>query len=222
MQYIPIKQVEKDQKILFAVPAIPLKNTKNSIVQKIPHPIGSDTLFYETLEEAKNAVLLAGFSYVLPDGQKGYRTVKSEKMSDINSNYEQIVLNSIADKINSSNSTVAAAAVTAIAEFPNEKTFDILFEKIGEDDDKIRKNAISGICRYGGILADRIIEALQSSNWVVRNSAISVISNLSQDNKIDMENFIIPLSKVCNDVNTIVQANALLTIASVYKQYKKR
>lgn len=222
MQYIPVKKVLKDNKEVFAVPAIPLKNTKNSVVQKIPHPLGSDSLFYDDIEEAKKAILLAGFSYVLPDGKKGSKEpVKDKKVSAVQ-NYEKIVLDSIIGKINSGNSSVAASAVLAIAEFPNEQTFDILFEKIGEDDEKIRKNAIDGICRYGAILTERITDCLTSSNWVVRNSALTIIANLSEDKKVDIEKFILPLAKVCDDSNTIVQANALSTIALIYKQYKKR
>ena len=70
MQYIAIKKEIKDGKEVFAVSAIPLKNTNKAIVQRIPHPLGSDILTYENLEEAKDAVLLAGFSYILPDGKK--------------------------------------------------------------------------------------------------------------------------------------------------------
>ena len=46
------------------------------------------------------------------------------------------------------------------------------------------------------------------------------IINLTLNN-IDLEKFIIPLSETTNDSNTIVQANALTTLAKVYQTFQK-
>jgi len=221
MQYIAIKQEEKNGQTIFVVNAIPLKNKNKSVVQRIPHPLGSDSLEYKTLEEAKNAVSRAGFSYILPDGKKEIpqRPVKSEKISK--DNYEDLIFSTIINKIKSTNTNVCAAAILALSEFPREETFEILFDKIGEDNDLIRKNAISGICRHGRILQDKIIEALNSSNWITRNSAITCIANLLDDNGTDYEKFIQPLAAACEDANPVVQANALTTLAQVYQNYQK-
>ncbi len=70
-------------------------------------------------------------------------------------------------------------------------------------------------------LQNRIIEALNSSNWVVRNSAITCIQTLAENDYSAIENFILPLTMVCDDDNTIVQANALSTIAKTYAKYKQ-
>ena len=155
------------------------------------------------------------------DGQKGTKATTKQKIVQHGFDYEKIVLDSIKGKINSNNSTVSAAAILAISEFPGEETFDILFEKLGEDNDQVRKNAIAGICRYGNILNERIIDTLKSPNWVARNSAITCISTLCENDSADVEKFIIPLGEACNDGNTIVQANALSTVAKVYQKYKK-
>lgn len=221
MQYVTIKSEVKNGEEYFAVSAIPLKNTNKSIVQKIPHPLGSDVLVYSTLEEAKDAVTRAGFSYILPSGEKGSKTTPQQKIVESGYNYERIILDAIKDKVNSTNSTVSASAILAISEFPNEEIFDILFEKLGEDNDLVRKNAISGICRYGNLLQDRVISSLKSSNWVERNSAISCIASMIDGSNVDIEKFIIPLTEVCSDSNTIVQSNALGVLASVYQSYKK-
>lgn len=221
MQYIAIKKEEKDGKEFYVVNAIPLKNKNKSVVQKIPHPLGSDILRYETIEDAKDAIVRAGFSYVLPDGRKGTKPTPKATKTSTGYDYSQLVLDAIMDKVESSNSSVAAAAILALAEFPTEQTFDILFDKIGEDNDLIRKNAISGICRYGNILQDKIINALKSTNWVTRNSALACILNLTEIGNCDLEKFIIPLSETTNDSNTIVQTNALTTLGKVYQTYQK-
>lgn len=220
MQYIAIKEEHRNGKSVYIINAIPLKNSTRTIVQKIPHPLGADSLTFETLELAKEAISRAGFSYILPDGKKG--TIKpNTQINENNKNYEQLILSVIKEKTESSNATVAAAAVSALSICPNEETFDILFNKIGEDNDLIRKNAISVICRFGNLLQDRIIESLKSPNWVVRNSATSCINQLAENADIDLEKFIIPLAKTCNDSNTIVQANAISTLSKVYQNFKK-
>lgn len=221
MQYVAIKQEEKNGALVFVVNAISLKNKNQSVVQKIPHPLGSDAIIYKTLDEAKIAVSRAGFSYILPNGKKETPERVVNQVSDHKDNYENLILSAIKDKINSPNTNVSAAAILAISEFPNEETFEILFEKLGEDNDSIRKNAISGICRYGKILQDKIIAALESSNWITRNSAISCIVNLLDDKNVNLEKFIEPLVKASDDVNPIVQSNALTSLALVYQNYHK-
>lgn len=221
MQYVAIKREEKNGKLYFVVSAIPLKNKNKAVVQKIPHPLGSDILMYENLEDAKDAITRAGFSFVLPNGEKGHAKPKNVVKPASSADYEDTVFNVLIEKVNSANSNVAASAILALSEFARIETFDILFNKIGEDNDLIRKNAIAGICRYSGILQDRIINSLKSSNWVERNSALTCIRNITDDGSIDIEKFLLPLTQICNDDNTIVQANALVTIAKVYAQYKQ-
>ncbi|MCM1339669.1 MAG: hypothetical protein NC191_08365 [Muribaculaceae bacterium] len=220
MQYVTIKQEEKDGQEVFAVNAIPLKNSNKSVVQRIPHPLGTDVLRFNSLEEAKDAIVRAGFSYILPNGEKG--TKSAVKMSVTpGMDYSQLVFETVKDKTNSSNTNVAASALLAISVFKNEEAFDILFNKIGEDNDLIRKNAVAGICAHAALLSERIIDSLKSSNWVERNSALSCIANIAENGNVDLEKFIVPLTEVCNDSNTIVQANALATLANVYKNYLK-
>lgn len=222
MQYIAIKEEEQNGKSTYIINALPLKNTNKAIVQKIPHPLGSDKLIFDTLEEAKGAIVRAGFAYILPNGQKGVNSGNNTAVKTHNIGYNEIVLGAIKAKINSSNANVAAAAIMAISEFPTEETFDILFEKIGEENDQIRKNAISGICRYVNLLQNRIIESLKSSNWVVRNSSLTCIQNAIEYGSIEIEPFLIPLTFSCDDTNTIVQANALITLANAYHEYQKQ
>ena len=190
-------------------------------MQKIPHPLGSDGMEFKTLEEAKDAITRAGFSYILPDGKKETKPQKSNKITYVENNYEELIYNAIKEKTNSANSNVCASAILAISEFPKDETFEILFSKFGEDNDLVRKNAISGVCRYGKILQPKIIKTLESQNWIAKNSAISCISNLATNADIELEKFIVPLINATNDSNPIVQTNALQALAIVYQNYKK-
>lgn len=225
MNYVLIKQSEKDGNVCFTVNAISLPIKNKSVTQKIPHPMGTDILVFDTLEDAKNAVARSGFAYILPNGEKGTNSTNSVKTPTYQENiysinYEDIVMKTVLNKVKSTNSSVVASSLQALIGFNTEQTFNILFEKLGDDNDIIRKTAISGICAYGNILQDRIIDALKSPNWVVRNSALICISNLTENESMDMEKFIIPVVEACEDSNTIVQSCALTTLASVYKSYK--
>lgn len=173
MQYIAIKEERnKTDERVYIVNAISLKNKNKSVIQKIPHPLGTDSLIFKDIEEAKTAITRAGFSYILPNGEKEITIPKPQSRTSTTNKYEKLIFETIKKNINSTNSNVSASAILAITEFPNEETFKILFDKIGEENEQIRKNAISGICRYGQHLQERIIKSLYSGNWVCRNSAI--------------------------------------------------
>ena len=101
MQYVAIKKEIKNNKEIFVVNAIPLKNKNKSIVQKIPHPLGSDGMEFKTLEEAKDAITRAGFSYILPDGKKETKIPqKINKITYTENNYEELIYNAIKEKTN--------------------------------------------------------------------------------------------------------------------------
>ncbi len=221
MQYIAIKEeTDANGETHFIINAIPLKNKNKTVVQKIPHPTGSDTLSFKTLEEAQKAIERAGFAPINPDGKK--IVLKQQKLNaNDDKDYEKQILNLVHNKINSSNPNICQAAISVLSEFPTEENFNILFDKLGEENDQIRKNAISAICKYGNLLSDKIIEALSNENWVTRNSAINCIKVLSEDKNIDTEQYIKPLIKTCNDTNAIVQSNALTVLGIVWQNYKK-
>lgn len=223
MQYIAIKE-ETDSKgnKIYTINAIALKNKNRTVVQKIPHPTGTDVLVYNTLAEAQDAVERAGFAVINPDGKKSTSLKNKTKISTTDEkNYEELILNLLHKKINSSNPNICQAAIPVLSEFPSEETFNILFEKLGEENDLIRKNAISAICKYGNMLSDKIIDALSNSSWVTRNSALNCIKVLTDDKNIDIERYIEPLIKTCDDSNPIVQANAISVLGVVYQNYKK-
>ena len=48
MQYIAIKEDVQNGKTVYIINALPLKNTNKAVVQKIPHPLGSDNLVFDT------------------------------------------------------------------------------------------------------------------------------------------------------------------------------
>ena len=222
MKYIAIKQEQRENSTVFIVSAITLKNSRNTVVQKIPHPLGSDIIEFSTLDEAQQAIFRAGFSCVLPNGTKQeVKNPTSKNNEEVVDNYEKAIFELLKNKTKSNNQSVVATSIGAISDFANRETYDILFSFLGEENEQIRKNAISGICKYATILKTEIIEELNNPNWVVRNSILTCISKIIETTNINTEDFIIPVMKTCEDINPIVQTNAISTISKLYQNYKK-
>ena len=69
MKYVKIKEITSHEgETLYKVNAIVLESTGGEKKKKIPHPLGTETMIFKSLEKAKEAVALSGFEYVLPDG----------------------------------------------------------------------------------------------------------------------------------------------------------
>ena len=222
MKYIAIKQEQRQDREVFIVSAITLKNSKNTVVQKIPHPLGSDIIEYSTLDEAQQAIFRAGFSCVLPNGVKqDAKTSISKNNEEVVDNYEKAIFNLLKNKTKSNNQSVVATAISAISDFASQETYEIMFSFLGEENEQIRKNAISGICKYATILKNEIIEELSNSNWVVRNSILTCISKIIETTNMNTQDFIMPVMKTCDDINPIVQTNAISTLSKLYQSYKK-
>ena len=89
MQYVSIKKEKNNttNKIQFIVNALVFEG-KNGQQRKIPHPLGHSTMNFESLDDAKRAIELAGFAYILPDGTKEINITKNNSLDD----YENKIL----------------------------------------------------------------------------------------------------------------------------------
>lgn len=222
MQYITIKREIKneDGQIRFLVPALTLKNSQGDTKQKIAHPLGNDYLEFDTLEDAIKSIEISGFKYILPDGTK---QVKYNKNSNSDPNtYEELVYNSLIEKTNDINSSVVAAAITALSEMAEFKLLDVFIEKMGEDNEATRTSAINAILPLGNLATEKLLQALKDENWVRRNSALIVLQRLINLKNVDVEKLFLPIVEMLKDSNTIVRTSAIVTLGLNYKLYKKQ
>lgn len=222
MQYIAIKKEFKDidGKVIYLVPALTLKNSQGATKQKIAHPLGNDYLVFDTIEEAIKSIELSGFKYVLPDGTKQVESVKNTDL--LNGSYEELVYNSLIEKTKDINSSIVAAAITALGEMTDIKLLDIFIEKMGEDNEAIRVSSINSILPFGNRAIPKLLKALKDENWVKRNSALITIQRMIDSENVDVENLFYPLIEMLKDNNTIVRTTAITTLGKNYKIYKKQ
>jgi len=212
MQYIPIKQ-DNDK---FVVPAIKLENSKG--VKRIPHPLGRDSITFNTLEEAKKAIELAGFEAMLPNG----RVTISQEVSSTNDAYDSKIIDALIKETKDFNPNIVACAINALSEINNANCLDIYLDKLGEDNEKIRQNSIEAIVKFGLKALPNVFNSLKSENWVTRNSAISCLQKLCEIDDVPIEDIINCLLQMLEDNNPVVKCSVIETLGIAYKTYKKQ
>ncbi len=224
MNKIAIKKkfLKNENKHVYYVQALSLKNNINKVSLLIPHPHGTDIMEFESLEEAAAAVKKSGFEYELPEGefvsQESVETLAKNKRN----NLENILFNKFKSKVNAINPSIAAAAITSFAELNDIEAIDIFIEKLGEENEKIRSAAINALVSYKELVLDKLIDALTNSNWVTRHSAITCLLRISEISDVDVEKIIIPIINRMDDSNAIVQALAISAAGTIYKNSVKR
>jgi len=214
MDYIFIKHDKKTNKYL--VSAIKIMHEKGE--RKIPHPIGNDTIEFDNIEDAKLAIQTAGFKCVLPDGKMPIE----KEINKNNLQYDKVIFEALLKEAQSSNSNIVASAIESLSEINSQNCLKLFLEKIGEDNEKIRNNSIDAIVKYGPKAIKELIIALQTDNWVKRNSIIICLQRFCKLENIYIEEIINILLHSLNDDNPIVRCSVIKALGLAYKNYKSR
>lgn len=213
-----VKKLDDLEQVTYQVTALSIKNSKNDISLQLPHPQGTSTLEYFTLEEAIVAIKKAGFEYIIPEGE----SVSQENIEQLldtkqfRNNLEETVFNHLAKEVNNINVSVATSAIMGLAELRLPQAIDIFLEKMGEDNEKIRTTSIDALAEYQEKVVDILIDTLTDSNWVKRNSAITCLTKISNSTELEAEKVLIPIINRISDSNQVVQANALYSAGKIY------
>ena len=218
MKYVQIKEiVSQEGETLYKVNAIVLESKDGEKKKKIPHPLGTETMLFKSLEKAKEAIILAGFEYVLPDG-----TLKEEKEEYKILPYDKKIFDALMMQANDSNPNIVSAAIVALSEINHPDCLKLFITKLGEENDTIRQNSIESILKYGASAVPKVLEVLNSNNWVQRNSAIICLQHFCENKDIEISPIIDILLEKLNDNNPIVKCSVIKTLGEAYKNYKSK
>ena len=217
MQKVVIRKRVVDGVSCYYVQALSLKNSENKISLLIPHPQGNERLEYKTLEEAVAAVKKSGFEYELPENESVSADLVKDLTRTSKTDLQNILFSKLKSKTNDINSSVSASALKALSYLQDADAIDIFLSKIGEDNDKIREIAIEALVSYGEIVIEKLISALEDTNWVMRNSAITALTKMSELTDADKQKILTHIIKRIDDKNTIVQSNALIASGQIYR-----
>ncbi len=210
--YIRKKYTDTGSEI-FVVPALALKNSENVEKITIPYPAGNSTLEYDSLEKAVGAIINSGFEYVLPDGKE-----LPVKLPVDNMGLYDVLYNKIVDMTKNVNTGIVSSAIQGLSTLGDDRAIKIFIEKMGEDNEAVRMAAINSLVKYKTSVIEQLLTALNDSNWVRRNSAITCILMISENAKVDSEAIVMELIKRIDDGNPIVQANAIIAASKIYEQ----
>ena len=202
---------------VYIVPALSFQRKDNPNPKKIPHPLGKDFLIFESIEEAQQAIEHSGFTCTIPYTNKKPLTKQSHHTS-----YDNLILDSLINLVEDISPNVAASAIFALGEIANPQTINLLIQKIGEDNEIIRTNAIDAVVKCGSIAFNKLLQTLEDENWVKRNSAIICLNKLLDNPEIDIHKMIMPLLKRLGDKNSIVKSSTALTLGKIYKTLKEQ
>ena len=126
MKYVQIKEiVSQEGETLYKVNAIVLESKDGEKKKKIPHPLGTETMLFKSLEKAKEAIILAGFEYVLPDG-----TLKEEKEEYKILPYDKKIFDALMAQTNDSNPNIVSASITALSEINHPDCLKLFINKL--------------------------------------------------------------------------------------------
>lgn len=169
----------------FVVPAVAI-NTKDG-VRTIPHPYGSETRIYETLEKAIEQVHRAGYAaefegkhYPMPTRQLLQRP-RALSGSAGQAPIMKILQNAIPElqgQLNDNVPSVVASAAYALGELKDDSALPGLLHALGNDDASVRKNAGEALAKIGKPSLKTLQLALKDKNWVVRHSALAALVEL--------------------------------------------
>ena len=216
-QYVHIKEiVSQEGETLYKVNAIILQSKDGGQKKKIPHPFGTETMIFKSLDKAVEAVALSGFEYVLPDGSLKAGDKNEYKIEP----YDKKILDALMVQSKDSNPNIVAASIQALSEINHPDCLKLYIDKLGEDNDAIRQNSIEAILKYGQGAVPKIIEALNSDNWVQRNSAVICLQHFCENKDIDTALIIDTLLDKLSENNPIVKCSVIKALGSAYKSKK--
>lgn len=221
MNLIPIKRgkiKKNDEEIeVFLVPAMSITQSGGK-TKKVPHPEGNDSIVFPSLDQAIEAVNIAGFSYSL------YKTeaIAKPKMTYSNEKDFNAIIKPLINLLKDKSSDVVASAVYSLGEIGCYEAINPLVEALGREDNNIRKNTIETLAKIGEMALPSIIKALDDENWVTRNSAAICLGEMAALNDFSFVQALGPLLNRLNDNNPIVKSSAAIALGKIYKSNKKQ
>lgn len=210
---IPIKKssITRNGKTteVFIIPALAMRQPDGT-TRKIPHPQGYDSLTYKTMEEATKAIDLAGFGHSVDNKEVPAKEVHKQVAPSLS-----MTLIPLLTALKDSNNNVIASAAYALGELRSVEAINPLIELLGKDDNEVRTASAEALGKIGYPALRAVIELMEDSNWVSRNSAAIAIREMLKYNKINIMTALPSLTSLLSDENWIVRSSAATTIGKI-------
>ncbi len=153
MSFVHIKKIQHPDPRLgvlrevFAVPSVAIVTPQGK--KMIPNPSGQEAMLFDTLEEAQQAIRLAGFDYVY-EGKKTYTLSAEEKAPIAGAPTLEDAIPSLIRRLEDREPAVVANAAFALGALHATSALEALAGCLGHDDPTVRKHVAEAMARMGG------------------------------------------------------------------------
>jgi len=171
--------------VRFIVPAVGIKAVEGT--RLIPHPYGTETTTFETLEETIEQVHRAGYDaeydsqrYPLPVRHNRQPTKKqiSRKQGSHWLGLIHDAIPSLQHQLKDNAPSVVASAAWALGELRDESAIAGLIHAFSNEDATVRKHAAEALAKIGRPALGAIQLALKDKHWLVRHSALQAMIDM--------------------------------------------
>ncbi len=212
----------------YVVPCVSIKGRDST--RLIPHPYGTETTAFDSLEAVLDAVHRAGYAaecegrHYPPPSRHGARQpapVPRLKGGDVISRSIEASVPMLLEQLNDAIPSVIASAALSLGEMQVEAAIPGLIHALGNEDATVRKNAAEALAKIGKPGLDAVKAALKDKHWLVRHSALAAIIELIPMNfelVPSLLNNALPLLK---DDSWLVRAQAATVFGEAAKAYNK-
>jgi len=164
----------------YVVPAVGIKTSEGT--RLIPHPYGTESTTFDSLEETIEQVHRAGYDaeydtqhYPLPMRQNRLPTKKS-KASGLGIVNDAIP--SLHHQLKDSSPSVISTAAWALGEFRDTSAIPGLIHALSNEDAAVRKNSAEALAKIGRPSLSALQAALKDKHWLVRHSALQAMIDM--------------------------------------------
>lgn len=210
---------------VFLVPAVGIKTFEG--IRLIPHPYGTETTTFDTLEKTIEQVHRAGYAaeydgkhYPLPTRQ-GATTPRPKVRSTGQTSPAMRAIESaipfLHEQLKDNAPSVVASAAFALGELKDESAIPGLIHALSNEDATVRKNVAEALAKIGKPALNAVQLALKDKQWLVRHSALGALLELVHVN-IDLVPDLLPDAlPLLKDDSWLVRSQAAMLFGETTK-----
>lgn len=210
----------------FVVPAVGIKTQEG--LRLIPHPYGTETTTFDTLDTAIANCHRAGYAaefdgkhYPLPARQGIQRPALRQRPRQGPPAMQWIEqsIPLLQDQLNDNVPSVVANAAYALGELKDEGAIPGLLHALSNDDATVRKNAAEALAKLGKPALTALQHALKDKHWVVRHSALTATLELVAIGFELLPELLPDVLPLLKDDSWLVRSQAALVFGQAAKTY---
>ena len=158
---------------------------KNGSTLYIPSPFGTESMFFDNLDMAKEAIINLGYEYVIDEEQALPAEIKQETIEQHDINYDKII-DVFIKNLGHENLEIRTSAINSLAKF-GLKISKKLIATLENENWLIQQSAIKCIEQIiakdkvgATVFTDTLIKISDSENTMIRSAALKALEKVCE------------------------------------------